>query len=134
MTMIDNGQGIGAHVVQLGPDSKQQKVVNMIEFEDFPMEMNDNVIYGESEMPDCPSNFNSGDFCILKSKFGAFQISGAAKGKAPHILAASKFPIEKIKGDAIWGPKSIWRRNRFVNWNYKTREGMANTILGSSGY
>jgi hypothetical protein len=53
----------------------------MEEYEDLPIIMNDNIIYGSSPIPDCPANFNDGDYCVLLDKHGAYPLTGAGKGK-----------------------------------------------------
>ena len=102
----------------------------MEEYEDLPIIMNDNIIYGSSPIPDCPANFNDGDYCVLLDKHGAYPLTGAGKGKTQgHITGISAIPVYKIKEDAIWGVRGVWNRNKFINFQRKTPEGMTRTLI-----
>jgi hypothetical protein len=61
MTMIDNMKGFGA---SLGARDDLSPIL---------IELNDNKIYGESEIDDCPAD---GSFCIDVNKFGVM-LTGA---------------------------------------------------------
>lgn len=76
MTMMDNVEGVGMQIHMPGER----------EYNELLMEMNDMVIYGETEIPDCPVKGN-GDFCLMHSKKGLFPPAAAIKGKFPHILS-----------------------------------------------
>jgi hypothetical protein len=54
MTMIDNRLGLGISMGNAGNGNTQ-------------LIFNDNYIYGESEIPDCP-NFNGADYCEVTDK------------------------------------------------------------------
>jgi len=97
------------------------------------MEMHDNVFYGESEIPDCPVKGN-GDYCIIHEKRAVNPPAAAGSAKAIHINSPSSLPMEKIKGHSSWGGRTIMRRNTFIGFQAKTREGQHNGIFGSNKY
>jgi hypothetical protein len=65
--MIDNVQGLG---ISLGNSTDESTYLIL----------NDNFIYGESEIPDCPNNKNKKDYCDITEKFAVFPgvVSGSA--------------------------------------------------------
>ena len=59
----------------------------------------DITIYGETESLDCPLAGADG-FCFMIEKYGMNTHGGCSVGKNAHEASASKFPLEKFKGDA----------------------------------
>jgi len=108
MTMVDNREGFGAMLAVSGA----------AEYQGVTVMVNDNHIYGESETTDCPSD---GSYCFTFNKNG-FLISGVArKGKDLHPTGSSSLPMNKIKGDGAWGGMQRFYRNKFYNFDAKTR-------------
>lgn len=67
MTMIDNVLGLG---ISLGNSTDESTYLIL----------NDNFIYGESEIPDCPNIENKNDYCYVTEKFAVFP--GVVAGSA----------------------------------------------------
>lgn len=106
MTMVDNREGFGSCMANGDSGSK--------------IMLNDNHIYGESEVTDCPSD---GSYCYSFSKSG-FLISGANKKAKPlHPTGSSSLPMNKIKGEGVWGTVQQFYRNKFHNFYAKTKQG-----------
>jgi len=59
MTMIDNVLGLG---MSLGNPTNSSTSLSF----------NDNYIYGESEIPDCPDPKNDKDYCEITEKFAIY--------------------------------------------------------------
>ena len=88
MTMIDNHLGFGASIGGIN------------EYKDIKIELNDNKVYGESEISDCPED---GSFCKMFNKFG-LMMSGPTFGvKELHTNMEVPLPTHKIKSLAQWG-------------------------------
>ena len=121
--MIDNVLGLGMQIEKAGDD----------QYLLLKMEINDNMLYGESEIPDCPDQRN-GDYCVIINKRAIHPPASATKGKVPHTTAASSLPLYKIKGDTSWGSKTTLTNNTFTGFNGKTRMGMQNVMFSSSFY
>jgi len=122
MTSIDSVKGIGMQIV-----NRDQ------EYDDLKMDFKDVTIYGETEIPDCPSSDN-GDYCFMVDKYGLFPPAAALKGKNAHITGDSALPMYKIKGDASWGGKTSLYNTKFIGFKDNLANGKKNTILGSSKY
>jgi len=88
-------------------------------YKTLTMEMNHNIFFGETEIPDCPKD---GGYCIKKSKFAVFPPATAKKGKEMMILGASALPMHKIKGDSTWGAKATMTNNTFSSFNSITKD------------
>jgi hypothetical protein len=74
MTMIDNRQGFGAALQVSGFSGN--------DYSEIRIELNDNKIYGESEISDCPDDKS---FCKPVSKFGMMLTGATFAGKPLHI-------------------------------------------------
>ena len=48
---------------------------------------------------------------------------GCTVGKDAHETSASKYPLEKFKGNAQWGLKTQMNRLHFIGFKSKTRDG-----------
>jgi len=72
------------------------------------VELSDNVIYGESEIPDCPAD---GSFCKPYDKYGITMASPSYSGKTPIVTSTSALPLIKIKSLPIWGGRYLLNRN-----------------------
>ena len=48
---------------------------------------------------------------------------GCTVGKNAHEASASKFPLEKFKGNAQWGLKAQLNRLHIIGFKSKTRDG-----------
>jgi len=59
----------------------------------------DITIYGETESLDCPLAGADG-FCFIIDKYAMNSHGGCTTGKSAHETSASKFPLEKLKGNA----------------------------------
>lgn len=121
MIMIDNRQGFGTGL----------KVSGDKEYKEIRIELNDNKIYGESPISDCPED---GSFCKPYDKFGVILAGASHKGKALHITGASSLPVYKIKSLAAWGTVQKMHRNEFIGFNDKTSLGMRQSIFEMSVY
>jgi hypothetical protein len=90
MNMIDNRQGFGAALSVSGDP----------EYNEIRIELNDNKIYGDSPISDCPSDRS---FCKKYDKFGVMLSGATFAGKALHITTTSSLPVHKIKSLSSWG-------------------------------
>jgi hypothetical protein len=88
--MMDNREGFGAAL----------KVPGDPEYNEIRIELNDNKIYGETPISDCPDD---GSFCKPYDKFGVMLTGATYNGKDPHITGASSLPVHKIKSLSSWG-------------------------------
>lgn len=79
MTMIDNREGFGATLKNVGDT----------EYNEILIELNDNKIYGESEISDCPYDGE----CSPYTKFGVLLTGATHKGKDAHITGESSLPV-----------------------------------------
>ena len=120
MTMIDNRHGVGIQLEQAGNEYS----------EDILMEMNDIIVYGDSEILDCPADQK--DKCFKGDKVGVIPGAVAYGGKSPHITGESALPPYKIKKDASWGGKSVWNRMIFKDYKGSTPLGLKNSIISTS--
>jgi hypothetical protein len=78
MTMIDNREGFGASLAVEGFSAN--------DYSEIRIELNDNKIYGESEISDCPVD---GSFCIQDRKYGMILTGALFGGKDLHIKSKS---------------------------------------------
>jgi hypothetical protein len=99
---------------------------------DIVMEYENIIVYGDSVIPDCPSQ--RADYCMQHDKVGVIPGAVAWKGKDPHITMASGLPPYKIKGDAAWGGRSVWRNLTFIDYTAQTSLGLRNSIISTSKY
>mmetsp|Transcript_41640 Transcript_41640/g.63581 ORF Transcript_41640/g.63581 Transcript_41640/m.63581 type:complete len:252 (+) Transcript_41640:1547-2302(+) len=135
MLMLDNAKGMGTQIEVKGATPKEAEAsLDSAEYDEILMEFHDNTFVGDIGIPDCPNTFNKGDYCIFKDKFAIFPSAVANKGKAPHITAASALPPQKIKGDSMWGGRTIWRNTVFKNFKPVHQNGQRSTVFGSSHY
>jgi hypothetical protein len=118
MTSIDNDKGMGPQIAQ-----------KLQEYDELLGEVTNSMIYGETEIPDCPSSTN-GDYCMMADKFGVWQMAGTYGGRGNHPTSSSALPIYKIKSDGAWGGKSVWRNNTFKYFGAATAKGKRQSILG----
>jgi hypothetical protein len=118
MTSIDNNKGLGPQIAQ-----KTQ------EYENLLMQVENSHIFGESEIPDCPSTTN-GDYCMLSDKMGVWQPVSSYGGRGNHPTSSSALPVYKVKSDGAWGGKSVWRNNTFKHFGATTALGKRQTIIG----
>lgn len=118
MTSIDNRQGFGAAVAVVGNEYGTQTV-----------EFNDNTIWGESEIPDCPPK---GGYCWKGHKFGFISSASILAGKAIHITMPPPLPLNKIKGNAAWGGRIILNRNTFRDFKERTMYGFRQRVISIS--
>lgn len=70
------------------------------EYKEIKIELNDNKIYGESPISDCPAD---GSFCKPYDKYGVIMTGATHKGKDTHITGESSLPVHKIKSLSAWG-------------------------------
>lgn len=96
------------------------------------MEYNDIIVYGDSEILDCPAQQN--DRCVKENKVGVIPGAVAHGGKSPHITGASSLPPYKIKKDGAWGGKTVWNRLTFKDFKATTPLGLRNSIISTSKY
>jgi len=122
MIMIDNRQGFGASLNVKGKDADYQEI---------RIELNDNKIYGESPISDCPDD---GSFCKRTDKYGVIMSGAAMKGKVTHITGASSLPVQKIKGLANWGTVQKMHRNQFIGFDSVTSLGNRQAIFEMNVY
>ena len=112
MNMIDNRQGFGAAL---------QASSGTTEYNEIRIELNDNKIYGESPISDCPED---GSFCKKYNKFGVVLSGAAQAGKEVHITTSSAMPLHKIKALPVWGTVQQMHRNEFFGFDATTSLGM----------
>lgn len=112
MTMIDNVIGFGSNLV---PGS-------VGDYGEHVIQLQDNVVIGESLAPDCPQN-KEGGYCWIVDKYGLQLGMGASAGKANHISGLSALPIHNVHGTATWGAKMVYLRNTFKDFYGPTKEG-----------
>lgn len=112
MTMIDNRQGFGAAIGNgdLGNDYAKTRI-----------ELSDNKIYGESEIPDCPDD---GSFCFNFDKYGVMLTGGTHLAKGFHVTGSHTLPHQKVKSLPNWGTLQQMYRNEFIGFKSKTKTGM----------
>jgi len=88
------------------------------EYEDMIVELNDNVIYGESEASDCPED---GSFCKPVEKYGFIVEGSTFGGKDVHIIDGSPLPMAKTFSHSAWGTKVWLNRNKWIGFDKKTK-------------
>lgn len=110
MNMIDNRQGFGTSL----------SVSTGKEYGDISIELNDNKIYGESPIPDCPED---GSYCLEYDKYGFVLVGAAHAGKPLHITMPPGLPVQKIKALSPWATIQKMHRNEFIGFNAKTSLG-----------
>lgn len=121
MIMIDNKFGFGVSM-SAGP---------LGEYFDMKAEMNNNKIFGESPIPDCPPK---GGYCYRGSKCG-LMASIFIRVKKPLLPAAmSPKPYHKSKSYGAWGGEAYLTGNEFINFRAKTREGATNSVICLNDY
>jgi len=124
MKMFDNLAGFGFHL--------DTGTVN--EYNDNNlMEFNDNILIGETPIPDCP-NAKNGDYCIRSDKYAMLPGIAARGGKNLMMTAPSAFPMYNIHGLSSWSGVTVINRNKFINFKHKTEYGKLNSVFGSSEY
>jgi len=89
MTMIDNRMGFGAGGSNPGDEYKEVRI-----------ELNKNIIYGESEIPDCPDDKS---FCYIEDKMGVMLAGPTTGGRAQHITGSSALPYHHQMSIGLWG-------------------------------
>jgi hypothetical protein len=105
MKMIDNQYGMGASLTGPGKNG----VVHI----------NDNKIWGESELPDCPPN---GGFCTSPMR-GGFCMNTMGGEKPLHPIPPKRIPYDKPGADASWDGKFIFNNNELINFKALSRNG-----------
>lgn len=77
--------------------------------------MENAMIYGETESPDCPPN---GGFCIETPKMGLQTTTITFNGrKSPLITMKPDYPHSIIHGgDAAWNAEAIFKNIKFFNF------------------
>jgi hypothetical protein len=107
MTMIDNREGFGSSI-EVSGDAMYAGSTIML---------NDNHVYGETEVTDCPDDES---YCKIIDKSG-FMMSGVStSGKSLMPQMSSALPMYKIKSIGSWGGMQRNYRNKFYNFGAKT--------------
>lgn len=119
MTMVDNHKGFGA----------TNGYINKDEYRNYISELNDNYIYGDSILPDCPQAGNGG-FCKKYDKIGIIVSSITMGAKNPIETGDSALPPAHMHKPGCWGGKYLYHRNKFFNFKSSTSEGMKNSAIG----
>lgn len=119
MTIIDNVQGFSGSMVSSGlPDSVMPEV-----------EINDNIIYGKSEIPDCPPG---GGYCFEGSK-GAYVATGMLEGAASlHPTMPVLMPYHKGGSEGAWKGTYKLFRNTFRDFVYAVPGAGRNAMIMSN--
>lgn len=117
MTMMDNLYGFG---MRLGAGDKDNSAL---------IDINNNIIYGELPIPDCPDS-NNGDYCWKKNK-EALMPGAFNKAKGNHAKS-DELPYMKITGNS-WSGRTHFSNNLIKNFD-KTKMGKKMVVLGSSPY
>lgn len=108
MTMIDNALGLGINMANSTNGS-----TNLI--------LNDNYIYGESEIPDCPDSNNKNDYCEITSKYGVYPGIITSGSQKVMRTDSSHLPAFKNMADSVnTKGRNIWNRNKFFYFKGKT--------------
>lgn len=123
MTMIDNQYGFGPNMV---PGT-------VGDYGEHVMQLQDNVIIGESLAPDCPQN-KQGGYCFKFDKYGLMIGFGAVKGKDNHISGKSALPIHNVHGVATPGARNVYLRNHFRDFYGETKEGTKQSCFDLNPY
>lgn len=118
--MIDNINGFGA-------------AMSGVDYSDLLIELNDNKIYGESEIPDCPQD-GEGGYCKKLDKFGLMISSFTFNMKDILIGAESPLPVYKIKSASLWSGKYVLNRNTFIGFVSQTAQGKKQYVIGLNKY
>lgn len=106
MTMMDNLYGFG---MRLGAGDKDNSAL---------IDINNNIIYGELPIPDCPDS-NNGDYCWKKNK-EALMPGAFNKAKGNHAKS-DELPYMKITGNS-WSGRTHFSNNLIKNFD-KTKMG-----------
>ena len=67
-------------------------------------------------------------------KYAMNSNGGCTVGKDAHETMASKFPLEKFKGNPQWGLKAQINRLTVIGFKSKTREGKDSAVFGMNEY
>jgi len=120
MTMIDNRYGINLNIMGKGAT----------EYKTQTMRLNNIVVYGECEIPDCIDE-NNEDHCFKEDKYGVIAGSSQHNVKGPHENGVSALPPMLIMKDPAWGGVNIWTNLTFVDFKKETLVGLKNSIVGT---
>jgi hypothetical protein len=112
MTMIDNVLGLSAG--NPGAESDDKDIVT---------ELNDNIIYGASELPDCPTD---GGYCFNLDKVGYWG-NNADGERFLHPPKEMKMPYDK-PGSGSWTGKFVLNRNTFIGFG-TSEQGQKSTAI-----
>lgn len=114
--MIDNALGMVVQAVD-GDDASGET------------HLEDAMIYGETESPDCPP---SGGFCDKIDKMGLQSSTITYNGAKLHLITMKPdYPHSIIHGgEAAWNAKVTNKNIKFFNFNEKTREGKIQRVFG----
>lgn len=114
MTMLDNIKGMGAFLASGSGSEYDERVV----------ELNDNLILGETEISDCPEKERPPmvpDFCFQTPKFGLTPAVVLRGGKPLHPTMPSQMPLDRIKTEPAWAGRAVFSRNTFKDFSAFTR-------------
>lgn len=99
--MIDNVLGLGMSIGN--PTNANTSLI-----------LNDNYIYGESEIPDCPDPNNVKDYCDITQKFAVYPGIISSGNQLVMRTDASHLPDFKNMFDSVnTNCRIIWNRNKF---------------------
>jgi hypothetical protein len=114
MIALDSGAGMGVGISEGGVDTM--------------IEINDNKIYGESEIPDCPPN---GGYCYQVEKNGYLAGSTLGGARPIHPPMLIKMPFHKAKGVGGQNGKIIHNRNIYKDFSSSTVTGKRQSLVVS---
>lgn len=114
MTMIDNREGAGAHI--LNEKYQYNEKIESISYYQLK-------VYGEYGSPDCPQN-GQGGFCHKFKKFGIMAGAGTFNNKEFHITALPNLPAQKIKSISSWRTRVEYYNTVISGWRTYTEMGM----------
>jgi len=87
------------------------------------MIFNDNFIFGESEIPDCP-NRQSKDYCIITNKQGVYPGQVSSEGQKVMQHEMPHLPVYHNHFNTYnSASRIIWNRNKFLYFKGKTALG-----------
>ena len=117
MTVMDNAQGFGTRI-------------GTGDYFDGLIEIKENIIMGETLIPDCPDTSN-GDYCTKIDKIAMVQGGFAKKAKDLHPTSLSALPFWKYSPHNFAG-LTHFTNNKISDFGGKTMYGMKSTAMGSA--
>lgn len=116
LTVMDNAQGFGTRV-------------GAGDYFDALIELDNNIIMGETVIPDCPDTSN-GDYCIKLDKYAMVPGGFGGGAKDLHPTSPSGLPFWKY-APHNWAGLTHFTNNKISDFGGKTMYGMISAVMGS---